>query len=126
MTLKDVITEKIGNGIELMIEGLPQAALTPALQAKTALSLVKYGIPSAGVIGVGILGGVKTAALNIGGQVYQIKYCIKVLKVMTALQIYSEAIDWIEYQKQKGGFDAELADQAKDYLRGEFDREFPK
>lgn len=120
----DIIKEKIGEGIELLIEGLPQAAVTPALQAKAALSLLKYGIPAAGVIGEGILGGIKTATLNISGQYYQLKYCIKVLKVMTAVQIYSEAIDWIKYQKQKGGFDAELADDAIEYLHNEFKREF--
>lgn len=120
----NIVTEKIGDGIELIMEGFPQAAVTPALQAKTALSLVKYGIPAAGLIGEGILGGIKTATLSIGGQYYQIKYCIKVLKVMTAVQIYSEAIDWIKYQKQKGGFDSELADDAIEYLHKEFNREF--
>lgn len=120
----DVIKTKIGENMELLIEGLPTSIITPSVQAKTVLSLVKHGIPATGVIGAGILGGIKTATLKIGDETYQIKYSIKVLKSVTAVEIYSEAVDWIDSQKTRGNFDAALADDAIDYLRSEFQREF--
>jgi len=124
MSTSEVIKEKIGQSIELMIEGLPKAIVTPEVQAKAAMSLVKHGIPTAGVISAGILGGVKTAVLQIGSEYYQLKYSIKVLKVVTALDIYSEAVQWIEFQKASNRVDSVMADDAIAYLRGEFGREF--
>ena len=126
MGLNNVITEKIGDGIEILIEGLSHASVTPDIRANAALAMVRNGIPLAGVIGVGILGGIKTATLKINGQILELKYCIKVQKVMTALQIYDEAIHWIQYQKKERGVDAELADEAIEYLRKEFKQEINK
>jgi len=126
MTTSEVIREKIGESVELLIEGLPKAIVTPEIQARAAMSLVKHGIPTAGVISAGILGGLKTATLQIGSELYQLKYSIKVLKVVTALDIYSEAVQWIEFQKASNRVDSEMADQAIAHLRGEFEREFRK
>ncbi|RMG34665.1 MAG: hypothetical protein D6732_10380 [Methanobacteriota archaeon] len=124
MATSEVIREKIGESIELMIEGLPKAVITPEVQAKAAMALVKHGIPTAGIISAGILGGVKTAVLQIGSEYYQLKYSIRVLKVVTALDIYSEAVQWIEFQKTSNRVDAAMADDAIEYLRNEFKREF--
>jgi hypothetical protein len=121
---KDVILEKIGDSIEIMIEGLPTAVITPDIQAKAALSLVKYGIPSAGMISAGIVGGIKTATLQLGSTLYQLKYSIKVLKVVTALDVYSEAVQWIEYQRESNKVDSKLANDALEHLRNEFKKEF--
>jgi len=120
----EVIKEKIGESIELMIEGLPKSVVTPAVQAKAAMALIKHGIPTAGVISAGILGGVKTATLQIGSEYYQLKYSIKVLKVVTALDIYSEAVQWIEFQTARHRVDPMMAKDAISYLRNEFRREF--
>lgn len=121
---KEVILEKIGDNIEIMIEGLPQAFITPNIQAKAALSLMKYGIPSAGMISAGIVGGIKTATLQIGSKYYQLKYSIKVLRMVTALEVYSESVQWIEYQKNSHKVDAIMANDALEHLRSEFRKEF--
>lgn len=120
----NVIREKIGDKLEVLIEGIPAAVVTPEVKAKAALALIKHGIPTAGVISAGILGGIKSATLQIGSEYYQLKYSIRVLKVMTALDIYSEAIQWIEFQKATNRVDAPLADDAIEYLRALFRKEF--
>ncbi len=72
-----------------------------------------------------MLGGVRYAVLRIGGELYKIKYSVVVIKAMTALEVYSEAIQWIEFKKMRGIVDYDLADQAIDYLRNKYKREFP-
>ena len=119
-----VITEKIGDNIELLIDGLPQSVMTPSTQAKAALMLAKYAIPIGADLAEGVLGGVRVATLKIGRQYYQIKYAVKVLKPLTALEVYSEAIQWIEFQKVTGRADSQLADYTIQYLRKEFRKEF--
>lgn len=121
---RDVIQEKIGNNLTILIEGLPKELITPEIQARIALSLVKFGIPTAGVIGAGVLGGVKTAALQVGGEFYQVKYSIQVLKPVTALDIFGEAVKWIGFQQAYNRIDAEMADDAIEHLRNEFKKEF--
>ncbi|HND49361.1 MAG TPA: hypothetical protein PLL95_12420, partial [Anaerolineales bacterium] len=70
----EIIKIKIGESLELIIEGLPASIITPFVQEKVAILLVKQGLPNAGVISAGILGGVRTATLQIGGENYQLKY----------------------------------------------------
>lgn len=120
----DVVKIKIGDSVELLIEGLSTSVLTPEIQARAALSLVKHGISTTRVISAGILGGIRTAALNVGNEIYPIKYSINVLKPITALEIFSEAVNWIENQKATNGLDLDLANDAIDYLRSEFKHEF--
>jgi hypothetical protein len=119
-----VVTESIGDNIELIIEGLPQALITPAVQAQAALALVQHGIPMGVDIGVGILGGVRSAALRIGSEYYQLKYSIRVTRLLTALQVYNEAIQWIQFKKNRGMLDSQLADQALEYLYSDFRDQF--
>jgi hypothetical protein len=115
-----VVTENIGENIELLIEGLPQALITPAVQARAALALVQHGIPLGVNIGVGVLGTVSEATLKIGGQYYKFKYSIRVVRVLTAVQVYNEAIQWIKFKKDSGMLDSELADCAMKHLRSDF------
>ena len=39
------ISEHIGEGLELLIEGIPAAVATPANQAQAALMLARHSIP---------------------------------------------------------------------------------
>ena len=124
--MSDVIKEKLGEGIELLIEGLPQAVITPQIQAKAVMSLVQYAIPVAGSISAGVIGGVSNAALKIGSQVYRLKFTFIAMRAITALEIYSEAIAWIEYQKSRGVWDEQLSDDTVDYLREDLRRRHKK
>ena len=124
--MSHVIKEKLGEGIELLIEGLPQAVITPQVQAKAVMSLVQYAIPVAGSISAGVIGGVSNAALKIGSQVYRLKFTFIAMRAITALEIYSEAIDWIEYQKSRGVWDEQLSDDTVDYLREDLRRRHKK
>ncbi|TAG88900.1 MAG: hypothetical protein EAZ09_01545 [Oscillatoriales cyanobacterium] len=115
-----LVTENIGDNIEIMIEGMSQAAITPAVQAQAALALVKHGIPLGVDIGVGLLGGIRHATLRIGSEYYKLKYSIRVMRVLTAVQVYNEAIQWIKFKKDCGMLDSELADCAMKHLRSDF------
>lgn len=119
----EVVTEKIGDGLEIIMEGLPQASITPAAQAKAALAIAQHGIPIGFDIGAGILGGISYATLKFGSQYYKFKYSIRVMRVMTAFEIYNEAIQWINFKKMSGAVDTQLADSAIDYLRYEFENQ---
>jgi hypothetical protein len=120
--MSEVVKEKLGEGIELLIEGLPQSVVTPDIQAKAVMSLVQYGIPLAGSFTAGIIGGVSNATLTIGSQIYRLKFTFIAMRAITALEIYSEAIDWIKYKKARGVWDAELSDATIDYLREDLKR----
>ncbi|NET45490.1 hypothetical protein [Okeania sp. SIO2B3] len=115
-----VTTEQIGENIEVMIEGLPEAAMTPSQVSQAALAIVEHGIPLGFDIGAGILGGICKATLKIGRKYYELKYSIKVMRVITALQVYNEAITWIKYKKERGMLDPDLADLAINKLTGDF------
>jgi hypothetical protein len=114
---KNFVTEKIGDGIELYIEGIPQSTITPAAQAQAALSLIQYGIPMGAHFTAGIIGSIGNATLKIGSEVYKIRYAFQAMRAITALEIYSQAINYIEYRKEKGQFDSILADDTILYLR---------
>jgi hypothetical protein len=109
----NIVTENIGDNIEIMIEGLPQALITPAVQARAALALVQHGIPLGVDIGVGLLGGIRHATLRIGSEYYKLKYSIRVMRVLTAVQVYNEVIQWIKFKKDSRMLDSQIAD---DYL----------
>lgn len=121
-----VIKEKVGDGIELMIEGLPRSVITPASQARAALELVKHSIPLGADLSAGVLGSVRHATLRIGSEYYKLKYSIIVLRAMTALEVFSEAIEWIEFKKARGSVDSELADDTIAYLRERHRKELRK
>lgn len=120
----EIIKIKVGESLELIVEGLPIYIITPSVQDKVAISLVKQGLPNTGAISAGILGGIKTATLQIGGEYYQLKYSIHALKAVTALEVYEEAVAWIKFQETANRVDADLAKDAIDYLRNEFSRNF--
>ncbi len=122
----NVVTEKIGDGIELYIEGIPQAAITPAAQAQAALSLMQYGIPMGAHFTAGIIGSIGNASLRIGSEVYTIKFAFRAMRAITALEIYSQAIDYIEYRKLRGQVDSILADETIRYLRQSLHQEHQK
>jgi hypothetical protein len=113
---------KIGDSIELMIEGAPASILTPMDHAKMALSLVRHGIPLGASVTAGIIGGVREASLKIGGEIYRMKYALRALRAITALEVYSEAIEWIQFKKNRGSVDSGLADETIDYLRADLRR----
>lgn len=119
-----VVRELVGSGIEMLIEGLPQSMLTPSTQAQAALALARHGIPFGADLTAGVLGGVRYATLRIGREIYQIKYTLIVLRPMVALEVFSEAIAWIEFKKARGMVDPVLADDAINYLRDYYGREF--
>jgi hypothetical protein len=118
-----IIQERVGN-ITLLIEGLPMELITPKLQAQMTLSFIKHGLPTSGTITAGVMGGVKTAVLEVGGEYYQVKYSIKVSKTITALDVYQEAVKWIESQRLNNRIEPTMANDAIDYLRNEFKKEF--
>jgi hypothetical protein len=120
----NVVTEKIGDGIELMIQGMPQSVVSPQVQAKAALAMVQHGIPLAGTLSAGVLGGIKDATLKVGRQYYELKYSIVVLRTITAAEIYTQGIQWIEFQMMYGRIDQQIGDDAISYLRNRFRREF--
>lgn len=121
-----VVKEQIGTGIELMIEGLPSSVVTPATQARAALELARHSIPLGADLSAGVLGGVRYAHLRIGSEMYKLKYSLIVLRPMVALEVFSEALDWIEFKKATGRVDAQLADETTAYLRERFSIELKK
>lgn len=121
--MSNVIKEQIGDGIEVLIEGLPSSIVTPSIQAKAALALVQHGIPLANLT-AGVVGEIREASLKIGGEYYKFKYSIVALRVITAVEIYSQAIQWIEFQMSYNRFDPGLGADAIDYLRRRFRDEF--
>jgi hypothetical protein len=124
--MSEVMKERIGEGIELLIEGLPQSVVTPDIQAKAVMSLVQYGIPMASSFSAGIIGGISNATLTIGSQIYRLKFTFIAMRAITALEVYSEAIDWIKYKKARGVWDSELSDATIDYLREDLQRRHKK
>jgi len=114
-----LVREEISENIELLIEGMPDAIVTPSQASQAALALAMHGIPAAADISAGILGGIRYATLRIGNEYYKLKYSIRVMRILTALEIYNEAIMWIDYKKQRGIFDRELADDAIKKLKTE-------
>lgn len=121
-----VITQDIGDGIELMIEGIPQSIMTPSQQAKTALSLVQLSLPLGVDLTPGIIGGMLEATLRIENEYYKFKYCIRARRIITALEVYSQAIQWIEFQRLHNRVDPQLADDAINYLRRDCRKQFNK
>jgi transcriptional regulator with XRE-family HTH domain len=118
---------KIGNSIELLIEGLPDPIATPTVQEKeVALLLAKQAIPLGAELSVGVLGGVRYAALRVGSEVYKLKYSLIIHRHMVALEVFNEAINWIEFQKARGSVDAVLADDTIAYFRERYNSEFRK
>jgi hypothetical protein len=113
----NVVTEKIGDGIELLIEGIPQSTITPANQAAATLALMQHSIPIGAHFTAGIIGSMGNATLKIGNSYYKIKYAFRAMRAITALEIYSQAIDYIEYRKSRGQVDSLLADDTISYLR---------
>ncbi|MCL1468017.1 hypothetical protein [Argonema galeatum] len=121
-----VVREQIGTGLEVIMEGLPQSVMTPAVQAQAALALVKHGIPAAGSYTAGVIGGIRYATLKVGNEYYKLKYSFIVMRAITALEIFNEATQWIEFQKLKGSVDPKLADLTTKYLYDQLDQEFKK
>lgn len=115
--------ERIGEDMELIIDGLPKQMMSAAQTAKASLALVQHGLPIAANTVSGIAGTVRTATLRIGREYYLLKYSLRVMKMMTALEVYSEAIDYINFQSGRR-FDPAMASHAINYLRAEFSREF--
>jgi hypothetical protein len=122
----NVVTEKIGNGIELYIEGIPQSTITPAAQAQAALSLIQYGIPMGAHFTEGMIGSIRNATLKIGNSYYKIKYAFRAMRVITALEIYSEAKQYIDYRISRGLVDPVLGKAAQNYLDKSFDQQTKK
>lgn len=120
--MSEVIKETLGDGIELLIEGLPQSVVTPDIQARAVMSLVRHSIPVAGIFTAGVISGVSHAALTVGSQIYRLKFTFIAMRAITAVEIYSEAIDWVKYKKARGIWDAELCDATIDYLREDLKR----
>jgi hypothetical protein len=117
------ISEHIGEGLELLIEGIPAAVATPANQAQAALMLARHSIPLGADLTAGVLGGIRYASLRIGTEVYKLKYSLIVLRPMVALDVYSEAIEWIEFKQARGTVDNELANETIAFLRRSFKKE---
>ncbi|MFB2972614.1 hypothetical protein ACE1CD_26950 [Aerosakkonema sp. BLCC-F183] len=121
-----VVREQIGTGLEVIIEGLPQSVMTPAVQAQAALALVKHGIPAMGSYTAGVIGGIRYATLKVGSQYYKLKYSFIAMRAITALEIFSEATQWIEFQESQGRVDSKLADLTKIYLYKQLEKEQEK
>jgi hypothetical protein len=116
--------EKIGDNMELILDGLP-TGMSPEHAAQAALAMVEHALPIAMSASGIIIGVARTATLRIGKEVYLLKYSVRMLKVMTAVEIYSEAIAWMQFQIARGRFDKKIANEAIDYIRNEFRKEFP-
>ena len=124
--MTEPIIEKIGDGLELMIEGLPQSILTPQNQAQAALALVRHSIPLGAHITAGIIGEIRNATLKVGNEYYTIKFAFRAMRVITALEIYGEATRWIRYKSSNGSFDSQMADDAIDFLQEDFRKQLNK
>lgn len=115
-----IVREKIGDSIELQIEGLPSSIITPATQARAALELASHSITLGADLSAGILGGVRYAQLRIGDDLYKLSYSVIVVRPMLAAEVFKAAFDWIESKKVRGVLDASLADAALEQLRERF------
>jgi len=102
----NIFTEKIGDGIKLYVEGIPPSIRTPATQTAATLALLAFlmqdGISMGASFTAGIIGSTGNATLKIGKSYYKIKYAFCAMRAMTALEIYSQAI---EYRKLRGQTD---------------------
>lgn len=114
---KTVVKEQIGDGIELLIEGLPKSKITPMEQANTALALIQHGIPMAASFSAGVIGGIRTAILKISGEYYKLKFSFVAQRAITALEIYSQTIQYIEFQMMHNRVDSPLGEATIKYLR---------
>jgi hypothetical protein len=90
--------------------------------AMMALSLVRRGFPMGASATAGIIGGVREATLKIGSEIYKFKYAIRALRAITAVEVYSEAIEWVQFKKDRGSFDSQLADDTIEFLRADLRR----
>jgi tetratricopeptide (TPR) repeat protein len=113
-----IFTIEINKDINVTIEGLPLSRLTASMQAQAVLALVKNGIPiTANIINSGIVGGIRYAALKLDNQYYKLKYAIRAKRILTAIEVYSEVIQWINIQRNSNLIDPILADLTVNYLR---------
>lgn len=121
-----VIQQPIGTDLEVIIEGLPPSVMTPAVQAQTALALVKHGIPAAGSFTAGVIGGIRSATLKVGCECYKLKYSFVAMRAITSLEIFSEAIQWIQFQQLYNRVDPTLAAETITQLREQHKKELER
>lgn len=57
---------RIDDKVELLVQGLPQSGITPVVEARTTLALLKFGIEGVGEATAGILGSVRRSSIRIG------------------------------------------------------------
>jgi hypothetical protein len=122
---ENITTYKVGDGLEVLLEGIPKSIITPEQQASTALQIIKHAIPVAASVTPGIIGSVQTAVLKVAGQHYTIKYAMRATRVIRAAEIYSQAIHYIQFEQQHNRITKELADSAISHLHMLFEEEFP-
>ena len=114
----------IDNQIELLIEDLPQSIISANKEAKIKLALLQLGLDGVGEATAGILGGVRKATLRVGQEYYTLKWSLKVLKPLTALEVSSLAVNYINAKVEDQTFDKQMATTALNYIRDMFDDEF--
>ena len=119
----EISTIKIGDGLEVMLEGIPKSIVTPEVQAKMALSIVKHAIPMAVSITPGVIGSLQTAYLKIAGRQYEVKYALRATRVMKAAEIYSQTIEFLEFQRDRNRMDTAIANSAIEHLRLDFNEQ---
>ncbi len=119
----EVTTYQIGDGLELMLEGAPKAALMPEHVASSAMALVKHAIPMAATISPGVIGSVQTAIFKIASHSYEVKYALRATRVIKAAEIYSQCVGYLEYLRATNRMDYGIASDAIAHLRADFQEE---
>lgn len=120
---KGIVAYSISDKFELTVEGLPESALSSKVDSRIALALVQSTIPTSGAVSAGILGNIRTATVKVGYEYYKIKYSLVVMRTITAVEIFNDALKWIEFQKENNVIDPVLADETIAYLREQFRNE---
>jgi hypothetical protein len=115
---------RIDDNVELMVQGLPQSHITPLQEAKTTLALLQLGINGIGEASAGLLGGVRRVTLRIGREFYTLTWSLRVLRPLTALEVSSLAVKYIEEKVADGTFDEAMSNVAREYIYAMFTNEF--
>ncbi|MEY3869810.1 MAG: hypothetical protein RLZZ338_3701 [Cyanobacteriota bacterium] len=112
--------DNISDDIQITVEGLPEN-LEPDERKKIITSLVRNTLPHLKECeappGETIYQG--QASLRIEDKIYQIKYSLDFVRVLTALEVYKQAFDAVNIGAYEGTYDPDLAELTANYIKQE-------
>lgn len=124
--MSNLIRENIGDGIELLIEGIPQSALSPISRTRTILRLFEKIFPPGIDLVTNVVGKTMAGTFKIRTQHYEFTFQFTTMRALKALDVYAAAIQWIEFQMFRGTLDEQLGRETIAYLREDLRRKQKK